>query len=368
VTASRGTASALVTSPSRKASDLAILQRFAGVRVASTPTPIDRIERPDSHDILVKRDDLCGQGRGGAKARKVEHLVGHLLARGYDELITTASNVTNVVFDLLPVLRQRGLRSRLFILNDPHMLPRDREEIFDGVKDSVELLGPHRMPALRAMVAAYASSRRGGGRPFMALPGLSHPAAVVGSALGFVEMMSQRFDAGEPAPETVFVTAATGTTLAGLLLGEQALRQAGGPPVRIVGVQVYPGAVRQQTLRLLRWTERFLGLDARVPHERIEIGTTALHGGFGRYPEELSTLCERVAAEAGVLLDPIFGGKTWSVMETSLAGSRVSGSREAGSGEAGSRELRRPTLYWHCGYTPDWRTLGCAVRRGVESW
>jgi 1-aminocyclopropane-1-carboxylate deaminase/D-cysteine desulfhydrase-like pyridoxal-dependent ACC family enzyme len=54
-------------------------------------------------------------------------------------------------------------------------------------------------------------------------------------------------------------------------------------------------------------------------------------------------LCERVRAETGLSLDPIFGGKTWSAMERAL-------SRE----NAGDREY----LYWHCGYTPEWRALG----------
>jgi 1-aminocyclopropane-1-carboxylate deaminase/D-cysteine desulfhydrase-like pyridoxal-dependent ACC family enzyme len=330
--------------------DLTRLRQFPAIPLGTWPTPIDRIERRDSPDILVKRDDLCGHGRGGAKARKIEHLVGYLRARGRDELIATAGNVTNLVFDLLPALRRWGIRSHLFILDDPPVLPRDRERIFEGVRDEVELLGPGRVHAFRRMAAAYVRRRATGARPFVALPGLSHPMGVVGNAQGFIEMLTQQRDAREPMPGTVFVTAATGTTLAGFLLGEHAVRSAGGPAVRIVGVQVYPGAIRRATLALLRWTERFLRLEGRVPAHRIEIVSSALHGGFGRYPEELSTLCDRVASETAIRIDPIFGGKTWAVMEAALA----------------SKRDPRPTLYWHCGYTPEWRVLGGAVRRAGD--
>jgi 1-aminocyclopropane-1-carboxylate deaminase/D-cysteine desulfhydrase-like pyridoxal-dependent ACC family enzyme len=330
---------------------LARIVQFPTVRLGRWPTPIDRVARRNAPEILVKRDDLSGHGRGGAKARKIDHLVGHLLAQQHDELIAVAGNVTNLLFDLLPVLHRSRIRGRLFILDDPPALPRDREQIFDGVRDQVELLGRSRMQALRAMAVAYVQSRVAGRHPFVALPGVSHPSGVVGNARGFIEMVTQQLDSGEPPPGTVFVTAATGTTLAGFLLAEHALRSTGCPPVRIVGVQVYPGAIRSRTLHLLRWTERFLGFEERVPARRIEIVTSALHGGFGRFPEELSTLCERVDAENGLRLDPIFGGKTWSVMETYTAN----------SGD------RRPTLYWHCGYTPEWRVLGGVVRRGSQA-
>ena len=75
-----------------------------------------------------------------------------------------------------------------------------------------------------------------------------------------------------------------------------------------------------------------------VPRSRIEIRASALHGGFGSYPESLVELCERVANDVGIHVDPIFGGKTWSVLEAELDSSKRA-------------------LFWHCGYTPEWRLL-----------
>jgi len=331
--------------------NLALLVRLPTVSLGIWPTPIHRVQRKRAADVLVKRDDLSGHGRGGAKARKIAHLVGHLVSHGYDELIATAGNVTNLVFDLLPVLATHRIRPRLFVLDDPPAVPEDRERIFEGVRDQLELLGRSRAEAFGAMLGAYLRARLAGRRPFVALPGVSHPSGVVGNARGFIEMAMQLRDVGEPLPGTVFVTAATGTTLAGFVLAEDALRRAGFDPIRVIGVQVYPGATRSRTLALLRWTERFLGLSGHVPAERIEVVSHAPHEGFGRYPEALADLCERVASETDFRIDPIFGGKTWHAMEQHLA--QVRGGR--------------PTLYWHCGYTPEWRMLGGAVRRGRPS-
>lgn len=331
--------------------DLTRIRTSPHVVLGRWPTPIQRAARLDGRgSVLVKRDDLCGYGRGGAKARKIEHLIGHLLANGYDELIATAGNVTNLVFDLLPALERHNLRSRLFIIDDPPVHPRDREAIFEGVRSDIELVGTSRAGVLLSMVRAWMKSRRRGGRPFLALPGVAHPSGVLGNARGFIEMMMQLREMDE-LPTTVFVTAATGTTLAGALLAENALRNSGLPPVQVVGVQVYPGPIRTWTRRLLRWTERMLGVRSRVPASRIVITDAALHGGFGHFPDALASVCDNLAARPAdadrcrIEIDPIFGGKTWSVMESMTA-----------------HRVGEPVLFWHCGYTPEWRLLGKVIQ------
>lgn len=311
------------------------------VPLGTWPTPIEALSDSGGVVRLVKRDDLSGLGRGGAKARKIEHLVGHLSARGYDELVTVAGNITNLAFDLLPVLDGCGIRPTVFIADDPPTVLADREALFLGIRDRVTLLGPSRREALRAAVGAWIAGQATGRRPFLLLPGASHPACVVGNACGYLEMAHQLEVEDRPLPRTVYVSAATGTTVAGFLLAEHALRRPGRAPVEIVGVQVYPGRIRARVMAMIRWTERAFGLEGRVPMKEIEIVTGALHGGFGRYPELLAARCLRAEADLGFALDPIFGGKTWSVM---IADPRT--------------EPRRPALFWHCGWTPEWETLG----------
>ena len=311
--------------------------------LARWPTPVERIEP----GLWVKRDDLSGFGRGGAKARKIEHVLGHLLVGSCDQLITVAGNVTNLAFDLLPAVDRAGLSCRLLIADDPPVPPGVREEIFAGVRERVELVGAGRLEAAARALAAYRVARREGRRPFLLLPGASHPAAVLGNAAGWIELVEGMAEQGAPPPRTVFVTVATGNTLAGFLVGEQAMRRRGHPPVRIVGVQAYPGSVGRWTLGLVRWTERLAGLSGRVPRNRIVIDDAALHGGFGRFPEALAAECDRLRDASGFAVDPIFGGKTWSRLQ-----------RWRASGRA-----EEPIVFWHCGYTPEWRSIGLAAGR-----
>jgi 1-aminocyclopropane-1-carboxylate deaminase/D-cysteine desulfhydrase-like pyridoxal-dependent ACC family enzyme len=320
------------------------LRSSAIVPLGSWPTPIQRVVRRGQCDLLIKRDDASGFGRGGAKARKLSHLLGHLRSRRHGELLAVAGNVTNLAFDLCLASEVFGIQTRVFIVNDPPATAPERVKIFADVANRVELLQGGRAGAAAVVLGAYATAWRAGRRPFLALPGASHPACVIGNACGFLEMVEQLDAQGAPLPRAVFVTAATGTTVAGFLLAADALLAAGGPYIRVVGVQVHPGRIALRTLALARWTERFLRSKRRTPIGRANFVPSRL--SFARFGTNVSALCSRVEQEVGIKIDPIFGGKTWEAMEADVAANAPS---------------ERPLLYWHCGYTPEWQTLRASV-------
>jgi len=316
------------------------IRRAPSVRIGGWPTPVSTVSRPRQADILVKRDDLSGSGRGGVKTRKIEHLLGHLRDNGYDSLVTAVGNVTNLVHDITPVLRQYGIDWEIVVADDPPLPPAIRRRMFNDVGAGVRLVGSH-LAAAGAVAGALRRARAAGRRPFLALPSLAHPMGVIANAAGFLEMVDQVDAMAVPPLQTVFITAASGTTLAGFLLAEDLLRRGGHRPIHIVGVQVYPGPARSWVHGLVRWTEEYLRMPDHLARGRIELRTSRLYGGFGRFPKELSALCRTLSDQTGLRIDPIFGGKTWSVMESYLA--------------QGPR--RGSVLYWHCGYTPGWETL-----------
>jgi 1-aminocyclopropane-1-carboxylate deaminase/D-cysteine desulfhydrase-like pyridoxal-dependent ACC family enzyme len=255
--------------------------------------------------------------------------------------------VTNLGFDLVEACDRHGIELSLFILDDPPLAPEVRNRVFAGVGERVELVGTSHARLLASTFAAYRRARSRGREPVVVLPGVSHPSALVGNACGFLEMAQSFIERREPLPDAVFVTAATGTTIGGFLIGASVLAGLGYRRIHVIGAQIYPGAVSRRTLALIRWTERALGLESAVPREAIEISSTELGDGFGHFDERLVDLCEKIEAEHGFSVDPIFGGKTWALMQ--------------GFVERGDYE--RP-LYWHCGFTPEWRSLGQWVRSG----
>lgn len=317
---------------------LAAVQRCPVVPLGNWPTPVTE-GRSTAGDVLIKRDDLSGFGRGGAKTRKIEGLVGFLKERGHDELITFAGNVTNVAFDITPVLREHDITNTLLVVDDPHMSTEARLDHFYGILSDVRLLNGSYVTAARAAATAFVSGKQAGRRPLVVLPGVSHPSAILGNTRGMLELAEQHL-AGGPWPKTIFVSVATGNTIAGFLIGAALLQAQGLPPIDIVGVQVTPGRIDLLAKFMTRWTLRWLGA-AGLPVPKLRILTTEVGAGFGDYPERLVHLCDRVRDHNDISIDPVFGGKTWSAMEAVRSAGLVTG----------------PCLFWHCGYTPEWRDL-----------
>jgi D-cysteine desulfhydrase len=314
------------------------LQESPRVEFGAWPTPVTVL---DGGRLLVKRDDLTGYGRGGVKTRKIETVIGHMQERGLDSLVTTVGNITNLAHDVVPALASCGMTGVVVACDTPRLPRAERERRFAGLDSAVRFAGPSYAEAAAVTAAAFRATRAEGRRPFFAPPSLAHPAGVSGAALGYLEMIAQ-LDELDVAPlDEVFITASSGTTVAGFLLAENLRRRSGARPVRITAVQVYPGRVRAWILALVRWTELALRLESRLPGRAVVVDPRQLHGGFGHFPEELASLCARVRDETGIAVDPVFGGKTWAAMESARA----------------TADVERTTLYWHCGYTPDWESL-----------
>jgi D-cysteine desulfhydrase len=337
-----------------KESGLAKLLHHPHLDIGNFPTPIESSTTLDNkigRALLIKRDDLSAYGRGGAKTRKLAYLFGWLLAHRYDELITCMGNISNLVFDMAPLLRRYGIHGSLYCMDIPPMPHTGRLELYKTLIDDIHLVGESYLAVAQRALSRYARSRISGRRPALILPGVSHPSGVIGNAVGFIEMAQQVRESKLPMPETIFVSAATGTTIAGFLLAERLLHEAGwlSRRVRIIGVQIYPGAIRRMTQFLLNWTVIYLRLPPRLRFSigDIEWEPNLLHGGFGCFGEEIARGQELFENATGICIDPFFSGKTFAALL------RHTRNRNA--------QRESPILFWHCGYTPNWRELARSV-------
>jgi 1-aminocyclopropane-1-carboxylate deaminase/D-cysteine desulfhydrase-like pyridoxal-dependent ACC family enzyme len=293
--------------------------------------------------MLVKRDDLSGfgaEGRSGVKARKLEGFLAYLHGRGVEELIMPLGNITNLGPDLLKASAQLNIATRLLIVDDPPMSPVRRAAVFAPLGSSVRLIGSSYASAAARLLLEGADARLRGRRTMIALPSPAHPAAIVGTARGYLEIMQQLADAGEPPPYAVYVAAAAGSSVAGLALGEALMRAAGAPAVRIIGVQVAPAPISVWLSSLVRWTARFFNLGSLPSLHTISILRDPRHIDYGHFDAQHEATCRRVHEQFGLTIDPIYGGKSWTALEASL--------------DRGTRPHDRPILFWHCGFTPGW--------------
>lgn len=314
------------------------------VSLGRWPTPIEQHKFGLHGKVLVKRDDLAGFGgerRSGVKARKLEAFLAYLRDMDVEKLIMPLGNITNLGRDLVQVVSQIGLDLHLLIGDDPPLPLEVRRSLFQGLENQVRLLGSNRLRILGELIVTWLRARVSGQRAFAVLPSPGHPTAVLGMAWGYLEMVEQVVQLTGRLPRAVYIAAAAGSSAAGLALAEALMRTSGSPPVKIVAVQVtaYPLWVLLPVL--LKWTKNFLKLRQPLDFSTLSIVADNRHITYGRFDAQHLAVCERLETEYGLLVDPIYGAKTWSAMEEL---------------EPSTDETLGLPLFWHCGYTPHWRT------------
>jgi D-cysteine desulfhydrase len=299
----------------------------ARLELALAPTPIlklDRLSRRLGVEIHVKRDDLTGLLESGNKVRKLEFLVGEALQQGADTLITCGPPGSNGCRAVAAVAARLGLRAVLAIRGE-------RPAAYDGNLLLGRLLGadtryhpelgPELGPELalergeEVMEALAAEVRARGGRPYV----IPESGAGELGALGYVECaveLSEQIHHGAPRFDTIVITAGSGGSHAGLLMG----KQLAGLPGEIASVPVTAPAerVRQAIVRTVGAAIQRFGFAIEVPKAIHLLDGYQGAGPAAATDEELGVIVA-LAREEGLLLDPVYTGKGFRALVETLA-------------------------------------------------
>jgi D-cysteine desulfhydrase len=285
----------------------------ARLQLALAPTPLlrlDRVSRRLGVELFVKRDDLTGLLESGGKVRKLEFLVGEALQQGADTLITCGPPQSNGCRAVAAVAARLGLRAVL-------ALSGERPATYDGDLLLGRLLGAEvryggdtAASGLDALVEQLAVEVRArGGRPYV----IPESGADEVGALGYLECaveLVEQMHHGAPRFDTVVISAVTGGSQAGMLMG----KQLAGMPGEIVGVPTTrPGeAVRSHITRTIETAVRRFGFAIEVPK------TIHLLDRRGSLEQDLEFVV-RLAREEGLLLDPIYAATGFRTLVETLA-------------------------------------------------
>ena len=300
----------------------------ARLELALAPTPIlklDRLSRRLGVELYVKRDDLTGLLESGNKVRKLEFLVGEALQQGADTLITCGALQSNGCRAVAAVAARLGLRAVLVVRGEP-------PAAYDGNLLLDRLLGADvrycaegEFGRVEEIMAALAEEVRGrGGRPYV----IPESGANEVGALGYLECaveLSEQINHGAPRFDAVVISAFTGGSQAGLLLG----KQLAGLPGEIVGVPVARPAerVREHVARTMAAAIRRYGFSIDVPKTIHLLDREPGGDPPDADDKDLAVLVE-LAREEGLLLDPIYTARGFrGLMETLARDPRALGSR-----------------------------------------
>jgi D-cysteine desulfhydrase len=287
--------------------------------LALAPTPIlklDRLSRRLGVELHVKRDDLTGLLESGNKVRKLEFLVGEALQQGAATQIACGALQSNVCRAVAAGAARLGLRAVLLVRGEPPVA-------YDGNLLLGRLLGAEVRYCAEAdfarageiMETMATEIRARGGRPYL----IPESGANEVGALGYLECaveLSEQINHGAPRFDAVVISAFTGGSQAGLLLG----KRLAGLPGEIVGVPIARPAerVREHVVHTMGAAIRRWGFSIDVPKTVHLLDGHPGGDGLDATDADLAVLVE-LAREEGVLLDPVYTARGFRGMVETLS-------------------------------------------------
>ena len=328
--------------------ELERLARIGRTRLANTPTPL--LAAPvlaarlcGDVDISVKADAWTGLGLGGNKVRKIEYELDPARLAGVSHLVTAGGPHSNHCRVTAAAAAHLGLGCSLVINGEPEDPERGNPRL-------------HRLLGARIVTIADAADRthgmaeearrvaEEGGRALVIPVGASTARGALGYVHSLVEIHGQyRESAGsDAAVPWIFVSSSSGGTLAGLIVGCAIL----GWRPRLVGVSPDETAptIRRKALDIAAAAAKLLDgagnagtrggdagrrgafdLGARVDDIGRSVLTTSdfVGPGYGHATPEGDEAIDLFGRLAGVILDPVYTGKTAAAMIAWIREGRV---------------------------------------------
>lgn len=287
------------------------------VRLGESPTPIRRLEGLGTRNrIWLKDDGAFGSGGwGGNKVRKLEWIIPDVLARQCSRIITVGALGTNWGLATALYGKEFGIETAVALIDQP-MDDHVRAQV-TRLQRSGATLYFTRNKGLTFAAAPFLILRnmRGGRLPYYLPPGGSSPIGALGYVEAGLELAAQVEAGALPEPSHVVAAVGSGGTAAGLLLG---LRLAGlrtGVVAVVVNdtLPLGPRNVRDLASRteslLRRRGARFD--DPDIEGADLVVTRDYLGPGYGFATAE-GRAAQRVGAEFGIPLDPVYTAKTFA--------------------------------------------------------
>ncbi len=291
------------------------LAKFPRRRYTAGQTPIEKAHRfseaLDGPDIYIKRDDLLGLSAGGNKTRKLEFLVADALAQGADTLITCGAVQSNHCRLTLSAAVKEGLKCR-FVLEE--RVPGSFDPKASGNIFLYNLLGIEEIKVVQAGSDLMAEMEQveeelaAEGRKGYIIPvGGSNAIGATGYVACAQEILDQTFELGLNIDALVCASGSAGTQ-AGLITGFYGCNM----NIPVVGINVSRAKEEQEDIvyGLVRETANHLGVNFEIPRDTVTCFGDYVGPGYSLPTPEMAEAVKLVARTEGILLDPVYTGKT----------------------------------------------------------
>ncbi|SDQ77245.1 D-cysteine desulfhydrase [Brevundimonas sp. 374] len=289
------------------------LARFARIRLAHLPTPLEPLPRLSEElglDLWIKRDDCTGLAGGGNKTRKLEFLLGAAFEQDADTLVTQGAVQSNHVRQTAAAAAAHGLACEIILEERTGSKATDYVGNGNVLLDRLFGATLRTVPGGTDMVAELektaADLRARGGKPYVIPGGGSNPVG----ALGYVDCAREIVvQADEMDLEVHRIVTATGSagTHAGLVAGLAVM----GADIPVLGIGVRAPKDKQEAnvFKLAEETAALLGQPGRVTREMVVADCDYVGEGYGLIDQGVIDALTLAARLDGIVLDPVYSGK-----------------------------------------------------------
>lgn len=317
------------------------LPRRVYTEFATPLEPLPRLSRAlGGPEIWIKRDDQLGLAGGGNKTRKLEYVMGAVLNDGAKAVMTVGAVQSNHCRLTLAAAKREGLDCYLVI---EERVKGSYSPQASGNNMLFHLLGVKRIfvsPFGADIKAAISKAREtvrqeSGVDPYFIPGGASNSLGASGYAAAVLELLGQ-CEKQHLSFGNLVVASGSGGTHGGLLAGKALF----GFPGSIQGVSTrHPTPVQKAHIEsLARETLTFLDSKATIPTDWVKVADDWVGPGYSIPDERTIEAIRLFADEEGVLLDPVYTGKT--------AAGLIGMIRRGDLGKSGK------VLFWHTGGWP----------------
>jgi len=284
------------------------------------PTPLKKLTRFSEAlggpNIYIKRDDLAGTdflSNGGNKIRKLEFLVADALAQGCDTLITCGAVQSNHCLLTLAASVREGMKCRLVL---EERVPDSYDPEASGNNFLYKLFGAERIilrsedqEMSEAMQKAADEVAAEGGKPYIIPGGGSNPIGATGYVSCAQEIMNQGYTQ-KVNFDSIVCASGSGGTHSGLIAGLVGCDM----QIPVIGISVRRDKEFQEAhvLKLARETAVYVGVNSEVPVESVTVFDNYVGAGYSLPTKEMADAVKLLARTEGILLDPVYTGKTMS--------------------------------------------------------
>lgn len=299
----------------------ALKQKLPHIRLATLPTPVEKLEslgsRKSLNHLYIKRDDLCGDSYGGSKIRKLEWLLGDAVHSKSTGVITFGAAGSNHAVATALYAKQLNLQCLLMLLPQP---PSEdiRHKLMASHSLGAQIQIRPTLKAAQKAAARMAKENNSGPSFYVIESGGSSPLGNIGLVNAAFELKEQ-IEAGLlREPDFIYMALGTMGSAVGLLIGLMAAGlKSALIPVRASSLDT---SGENQFLSMFDVTVNELRRadpsfpELKIVREQTRIEGRYLGGGYGIKTKKGEEACSLFHEETGLSLEHTYTGKTFAAL------------------------------------------------------